>query len=84
MTAKVAIDWACGQSLYDRACIDLLTAMTTLTENEWTVSECDHERVGARPAMRSFSVVNQFVDEDECIQLADEFRIILDGLSELP
>ena len=84
MTAKVIIDWACGQILYDRACLDLHSAMTELTDNEWTVSECGHERVGTEQAMRTFSIVNQFVDEFEALRLADEFTGTLKDLSGLP
>ena len=89
LTAKVIIDWTCGQALYDRACLDLHSAMTGLTENEWTASDCYHERVksdGVKSdaAMQSFSIVNQFVDEDEALRLADEFTATLKGLSGLP
>ena len=84
MNAKVIIDWGCGQSLYERACLDLHSAMTELTENEWTVSDCVHERVGSEQAMRSFSIVNQFVDEDEANRLAEEFTGTLRDLSGLP
>ena len=84
LTAKVIIDWACGQFLYDRACLDLLAAMEVLTENGWTASDCEHERAGSEPAMKSFSIFNQFVDADEANRLADEFRAILKDLSELP
>ena len=84
MTAKVIIDWACGQSLYDRACIDMLESMTVLTINGWTVSACNHERVGTEPSMQSFSIVNQFVDEDEAWRLAAEFAATLKDSSGLP
>ena len=84
MNAKVIIDWGCGQSLYDRACLDLLEAMTTLTGNGWTVSECVYERVEDRAGMRTFSIVNQFVDEDEANRLAEEFTGTLRNLSGLP
>ena len=83
MNAKVIIDWACGQSLYDRACLDLLSVATELAGNEWTVSECEYERVGTEKAMRSFSIVNQFVDEDEANRLAREFTTTLKDLSGL-
>ena len=88
LSAKVLIDWRCGQSLYDRACLDMLAAMKALTGNGWTVSECKHERVESRvepePAMQSFSIVNQFVDESEAWKLAEEFKGILKDLSGLP
>ena len=88
LSAKVLIDWTCGQVLYDRACLDLLAAMKVLTGNSWTASDCEHERVkgrvGDEPAMQSFSIVNQFVNESEALQLADEFKGILKDLSELP
>ena len=84
MTAKVIIDWACGQTLYDRACIDMLESMTVLTSNGWTVSACNHERAEHEPAMQSFSIVNQFVDESEAWKLAEEFKGILKDLSGLP
>ena len=84
MNAKVMIDWACGQALYDRACIDMLESMTVLTINGWTVSACNHERVGTEPSMQSFSIVNQFVDESEAWKLAEEFKGILKDLSGLP
>ena len=84
LTAKVIIDWTCGQALYDRACLDLHSAMTELTENEWTASDCYHERVKSDAAMQSFSIVNQFVDEDEALRLADEFKDTLKDLSGLP
>ena len=84
LTAKVLIDWTCGQALYDRACLDLHSAMTELTGNEWTVSDCYHERVRTDAAMQSFSIVNQFVDEDEALRLADEFTATLKDLSGLP
>ena len=88
MNAKVMIDWACGQALYDRACIDMLESMTVLTSNGWTASECIHERVESRiddePAMKSFSIVNQFVDEDESWRLAAEFAATLKDASGLP
>mgnify|MGYP000748212724 CR=1 FL=1 len=84
LNAKVIIDWACGQVLYDRACLDLLQAMTILTGNGWTVSECEYERVEDRAAMRTFSIVNQFVDEFEAFRLAREFTATLKDLSGLP
>ena len=84
LSAKVVIDWTCGQALYDRACLDLLAAMTVLTGNGWTVSDCEHERVECEPAMQSFSIVNQFVDESEALRLANEFKGILKDLAELP
>ena len=79
--AKVLIDWTSGQALYEGACITLLTAMKALTGNGWTVSDCEHERVGSDPAMQSFSIVNQFADELEAVQLAREFIGILEKLS---
>ena len=84
LSAKVLIDWTCGQSLYDRACLDMLVAMKVLTGNGWTVSACNHERVELESAMQSFSIVNQFVDEDEAWKLAEEFKGILKDLSGLP
>ena len=84
LSAKVLIDWTCGQSLYELACVDLLAAMKALTVNGWTASNCEHERVRTNAAMKSFSIVNQFVDESEALRLADEFRAILKDLSELP
>ena len=83
MTAEVSIDWKCGQFLYDRACVDLLQAMAVLTDNQWTVSDCDYERVDDHAAIRSFSVVNQFVGT-EALQLAAEFKATLQELSGLP
>ena len=84
LTAQVRIDWKCGQFLYDRACLDLLEAMTILTGNGWTVSDCEHERVEDRAAMRTFSIVNQFVDESEALRLADEFKATLKDVAGLP
>jgi len=84
LNAKVLIEWTCGHSLYDRACIDMLESMTVLTSNGWTVSECNHERAGTEPAMKSFSIVNQFVDEDEAWRLAAEFAAMLKESSGLP
>ena len=84
LTAKVIIDWTCGQALYDRACLDLFSVATELAENKWTASECEHCRVEGELAMQSFSIVNQFVDEDEALRLAREFKDMLKDLSGLP
>lgn len=84
LTAAVVINWTSGQALYDRACLDMLTAMSILTENRWTASDCEHERAGSEPAMRSFSIFNQFVDGDEALRLAREFAVTLKDLSGLP
>lgn len=89
LNAKVLIDWTCGQSLYDRSCLDMLAAMEVLAENGWTVSACKHGRIGEirvqpEPGMRVFSIVNQFVDESEAWKLAEEFKGILKDLSGLP
>ena len=88
LNAKVLIDWTCGQSLYDRSCLDMLAAMKVLAGNGWTVSACNHERVESRvepePAMQAFAIVNQFVDESEAWKLAEEFKGILKDLSGLP
>ena len=84
LTVKVLIDWACGQALYDRACLDLLAAATVLTDNEWTVSACEHERSGLERSMQSFSIVNQFADESEAVQIAVKVKAILKDLSGLP
>ena len=84
LTAKVIIDWTCGQSLYDRARLDLFSVATELTGNEWTASECEHCRVGGELAMLTFSIVNQFVDEDEALRLAGELTGTIKDLSGLP
>jgi len=84
LNAKVLIDWKSGRPLYDRACIDLLAAATVLAGNEWTASDCVNERIKTDAALRSFSIVNQFVDEDEALRLADEFTATLKDLSGLP
>ena len=85
LNARVIIDWACGQSLYDRACLDLFSAATELRENEWTVSECVRvERALGEPSLQSFAIVNQFVDEDEALRLSAEFTATLKDLSGLP
>ena len=83
LSAKVNIDWTCGQALYDRACLDLLAAATVLSESCWTISGCVSERIKTEPALRSFSIVNQFVDENEALRLAAEFTATLKELSGL-
>ena len=47
LSAKVLIDWTCGQSLYDRACLDLLAAMKVLTENSWRLATVSMNELGA-------------------------------------
>ena len=83
LSVKVLIDWTCGQVLYERACDDLNTAMYKLTVNGWTPVGPWHGQIGTTQEVNSFSISNQFVDEAEALQLADEFKDILKGLSKL-
>lgn len=79
----VIIDWTCGQSLYERAILDLKTLVTEIQEEGWTASDCANVQIGVGLGLRTAKIVNQFVDRNEAEMLAADALIRLKEISEL-